>query len=454
MVGLSHRTAPVEVRERVAVTPGGLPQALGRLKEHVAEGLILSTCNRTEVYGVAEPAAAGRQALQDFMGNQWGASPEELAPYLYCHTGRPAARHLCAVAAGTDSMILGEPQILGQVRHAYDVALREGAVGRHLAALCRQALAAGKRARSETAIARHAVSISSAAVELARRIFGDLRLRQALLVGAGKMGDLTLQQLRSVGVSRVSVVNRTMERARQRAAGFGGEAYGLEGLGEALAEADIAICSTEAPEFVVRPETVGAAMERRPHRPLVLVDIAVPRDVDPQVRRFENVFLYDIDDLEVVCAANLAQRERELERVAVIVEEEAARFERWFLGRAAVPTITLLRQHAERIREAELRRTMRRLRHLGEEEQQAIAAMSAAMVKKLLHQPVAVLKAANGRSPRVERAVRELFGLADEGGGSRVEGGGDEMPGEGAECGVQGAGGGRGAGNAGGDGTT
>ncbi|MBI2911858.1 MAG: glutamyl-tRNA reductase [Chloroflexi bacterium] len=438
VVGLSHRTAPVEVRERVAVTPGTLPRALGRLREHVAEGLILSTCNRTEVYGVVEEPAAGRQALEDFMGNQWGERPQELAPYLYCYTGRPAAQHLCAVAAGTDSMILGEPQILGQVRYAYDVALREGAVGRHLAALCRQAIAAGKRARTETAIGRHAVSISSAAVELARRIFGDLRPQQALLVGAGKMGDLTLQQLRSVGVSRVSVVNRTVERARRRAAGFGGEAYGLDGLGAALAAADIAICSTEATEFVVRPETVGAAMDSRPHRPLVLVDIAVPRDVDPRVKRFENVFLYDIDDLEVVCAANLAQRERELERVAVIVDEEAARFQQWFQGQAAVPTITLLRRHAEQIREAELRRTIRRLRHLGEEEQQAIAAMSAAMVNKLLHQPIAALKAANGGSPRVDRAVRELFGLG-QGAGWRVQGGGDGDEAEGDEGGGGGA---------------
>lgn len=417
VVGLSHRTAPVEVRERVAVTPGGLPRALRRLKEHVAEGLILSTCNRTEVYGLAEDAAGGGRALQAFMGEQWGEAAQELAPYLYVYVGRQAARHLCAVAAGMDSMILGEPQILGQVRQAYDVALREGAVGRHLAALCRQALAAGKRARTETAIARNAVSISSAAVELARQIFGELRPQQALLVGAGKMGDLTLHHLRAVGVSRVNVVNRTYERALQRAADFGGTAYGLDQLTDALAEADIAICSTEAPEFVVGPEAVGAAMERRPHRPLILIDIAVPRDVDPQVERIENVFLYDIDDLEVVCAANLLQRERELGKVEAIVEEEVARFERWFQTQEAVPTITLLRQHAERIREAELRRTMRRLRHLGEEERQALATLSAALVSKLLHHPIAALKAANGRSPQVDQAVRKLFGLEDEGEG-------------------------------------
>ncbi|MHB1131083.1 MAG: glutamyl-tRNA reductase [Chloroflexota bacterium] len=416
VVGLNHQAAPVEVRELLAFSPVKLREAQMALRQRAAENVILSTCNRMEVYAVSP---AGRNAGDDivaFLGEFHGLGRDEYAPYLYRHVGMEAVGHLFTVAAGLDSMILGEPQILGQVRAAYEASAASHTAGPLLSRAFSQALKAGKKVRSDTAISRHAVSVSYAAVELARKIFGSLAGRKVLVVGAGKMGELAARTLLDNGLAAVVVTNRTYAIAMELAGRFGGRAAEFERLPDLVAEADVAIASTGAPGFVLTSGLVRQAMRGRRNRPLFLIDIAVPRDIDPQVQTQDNVFLYDIDDLQSVCAANLEERRREVALARRIIEIEVAEFAAWREGRQVAPTISALRQRLEEIRQAEIRKSLGRCSDLSDQQRSAVEALTCAMVNKILHQPVTRLKAKSGNpdGARYDQVVRELFALDEE----------------------------------------
>ncbi len=410
LVGLNHKVAPVEVRERLSIGGAELPAALAALQGHVSEGAILSTCNRTEIYCLAPHPGTGARALRTFLSRYCQIPLEEFDTYLYSRHGQEAVRHLCRVAAGLDSMILGEPQVLGQVRAAFEAAEASGSSGTVLSTLFRQAITAGKRVHTETSISRLAVSISFAAVEMARKIFGSLQPCTALIIGAGEMAELALRTLVDNGVGRVLVANRTFQRAADLAAQFHGEPSDLSRLSSCLGRSDIVISSTAAPGYVLNVPLVKAAMRARCHRPLFLIDIAVPRDIDPAVQQMENVFLYNVDDLEAVCQANLQERAREAERAGAIIEEEASKFRAWWAALEVVPTITALRGWAEDIRQAEVAKAMSRLHGLSARDANTIAAMSQAIVNKILHQAIITMKSDGGR---YAQAVRDLFSLHD-----------------------------------------
>lgn len=415
-VGLNHKTAPVEVRERFAFDADGVKGCLESLEGVARERVVLSTCNRTEVYAVPlrprHAAAEIRRFLHSARCPDLPAS--EVAPYLYALHNEDAVNHLFAVASGIDSMILGEPQILGQVKEAYEVAADRGAVGPILSVLFQRALAVGKRGRTETAISRNAASVSHAAVELAGEIFGDISSRVVLVVGAGQMGELAARNLVDNGVKTILVANRTRERAEELAASFGGRVVGWESLGDALSSSDIVITSTGSPRPVFQPALVESAMRRREGRPLFFVDIAVPRDVDPAVGRLENVHLYDIDDLQSVVEANLREREKEVVKVQAIIEEEVRGFVSWLRCQDVIPTIVALRERLEQIRATELARHCSKLK-LSERDRNTIEALTQAIVNKVLHTPTVRLKAQanDGACGLYVDAVRELFDLDD-----------------------------------------
>ena len=413
-IGLNHKIAPVEVRERLAFSDDVVRQVLADLGRFARERAMVCTCNRMEIYAVPIRPRHAAGEIRGFLqsltnGEQNGP---DISPYLYTlHTDR-AASHLFSVAAGIDSMILGEPQILGQVRDAYAMAAATGAAGSILSVMFQRALVAGKRARTETGISRNAMSISHAAVELARQVFGDISARTVLVVGAGEMGELAAKNLVDNGAGEVLVVNRTRERAEALASRIGGTGMGWDGLDEAVRRSDIVITSTGAPTAVFQQDMVASVMRGRRHRPLFFVDIAVPRDVDPDVAEVENVFIYDIDDLQAVVQANLKEREKEVCRVEAIVQEETAHFISWLHCQDVIPTIVALRERLERIRHAELERHAGRLK-LGERELAGVDALTEAIVNKILHMPTVRLKtqANDGACGLYVDAVRELFDL-------------------------------------------
>ena len=411
VVGLNHTTATLETRERLALSGERQGPALAALSEHAREGVILSTCNRTEVYARTGHQITGERAIKRFLLEQSGVAPNELEGHLYTHHGVDAARHLCRVASGLDSMILGEPQILGQVVQAHEAALATGTAGPVLAQLFRSAISAGKQARTDTDIARNAVSVSHAAVELARGIFGDLRGRPVLVVGLGEIGTVAADNLRDAGAT-VTVVNRTLARAAAWAAEVGAEARPWEDLAAALTGADVVICGTASSTPVVTAAMVAAGRRQRRGRPLLLIDLAVPRDIDPAAGDLANVFLYDMDRLQEICRANMAERGREVAKVEALIDLHVARFMTWLDARQVAPTIAALREQAERIRAAELDRTLARLGHLNERDRNLVAAMSHAIVNKLLHEPSTRLKDSGGRD--YVRALRELFALVED----------------------------------------
>ena len=410
LLGVNHRSAPVEIRERLALSGTALDDALDLLGEYAAHGVILSTCNRTEVYAVS-PKNTPLRELAEFVSLCGGVAPSDLAPHFYREHQEGAARHLFRVAAGLDSMIVGESQILGQVRTALEAAQARGCADHALTRLFRQALRAGRRAREETGIGRSAASVSSAAVELARSVLGDLRPCTVLVVGAGETGKLSAKSLMGSGAGSLLVTNRGYESARDLAAKLGGKAVPFERMGEALAGADIVISATGAPHFVLEARAVREAMEQRPERPLFLVDIAVPRDIDPEAGKLPNVHLRDIDDLQDVSLANLKARSREAAKVERIVDAEMLRFHQWWRSLGAIPTIRELRTKAETMRRAELEKTLRRLPDLTEEQRARVGALTRAIVNRVLHDPIARLRKGEDENTQM---VRELFALEDE----------------------------------------
>lgn len=415
-VGVSHQATPVAVRERLAYRPDELGSALETLNSYVHEGVLLSTCNRTEIYAMVGHAHSGRAALLRFLSDSRGIPEQAFEPSSFAHVQEDAAQHLFRVAAGLESMVIGEPQILGQVRSAFDRARTHMQLGPTLSRLFHQALAVGKRARTESDIARSAASVSYAAVELARSTLGELRGRTVLIMGAGKMGQLAVRTLRSKGVHRLLVASRSLASARRLASQLGGEPLKFDALIDALQRADIVISSTAAGGFVLEYQTVHDAMQHRNGRPLLLIDIAVPRDIDPSVATVPGVHLSNIDDLESVCRQNLEVRRQETLKVEPLIGEEVERFAVWRESREVAPVIQALVQRAEGIRQAELERTLARLGSLSDRDRNVVSALSVSLMNKLLHEPIVRLKErGNGHDGRgYVRALSDLFRLAEE----------------------------------------
>lgn len=420
LMGLSHKTAPVEIREKLAFTPATLRSALTHFDAthsqahltEVHEGVILSTCNRLEIYaGVGQVDVAAR-AIVNFLSQSSGLAEGLISKYLYLCQNKEAVSHLFRVAAGLDSMILGEPQILGQITQAYEAALAQGTAGTVLSALFRAAIHTGKRVRTETAIGMNPASVSSVAANLAGQLLGDLSSKRVLLIGAGEMGAMAARALLKRGVSNIVVTNRTYEHALPLAQTWGGRAVSFQQLAVALEEADIVLTSTGAPHTILNPTLLATVLAARPERPLLILDIAVPRDVDPDVVQIPNVRLYDIDDLLGQAEHNLRERQAEVPLVQAIIEAELAQFLNWFSSLDAVATIAALRQRAEQWREIELSRLFNRM-VLNEREQELVAMMSHRLVNKILHEPTLCLKkeTANGNGAAYISAMRQLFAL-------------------------------------------
>ena len=407
--GLNHRTAPLWVREALSLSYGQLPQALASLKEQLGHGVVVSTCNRTEVYTVAPDGHHGSTALDSFYERQFGIPTGPIQPYLYTLEQEAAVRHLFRVTTSLDSLIIGESEILGQVRDAYSLASRHGSAGGVLAKLFHAALRVGKRARAETAIGRNALSISRACVAMARRRLGNLAHRRVLVVGAGDAGRLAARAARDAGVASLVLANRTPAHAQDLAGHLEAELAPLDALPDLLQGADLVISATGAPEFVVAAATVEKAMAARPDRPLCLIDVAMPRDVDPAAAQVPGVSLYTMEDMEMAAEANRKEREAETLRVEEIVDEEVARFHLWWQSLEVRPTVAAIRRRAEAVRANELQRALQALGALSGSDRARIEAMSKALVKKVLHQPTRSLY--DRRDQALTRAARELFGL-------------------------------------------
>jgi glutamyl-tRNA reductase len=411
LVGISHHRAPVELRERVAVDVDGAG-ALARELAAECESVVLSTCNRTEVYLAAENGGGLDQRATDALLDLAAPHGDELAPLLYRLADESAALHLFRVAAGLDSLVPGEGEILGQVRQAYEA----GATGPLLDRLFRTALHAGRRARAETAIAESPSSVPAAAAALAQQVFEDLTGRRVVIVGAGNMGELAARNLVSRGAEIVAVANRSEDRGAGLARRLGARALALDELASVLYEADVVVCSTSSPGFVLLADEVGPAVRDRRGRPLLFVDLAVPRDVDPALGGLDGCFVYDIDDLEAVVEASLAGRRAEAVRAERVVAGEAERFREWQSSLAVVPAIASLRALAEEIRSHELERSRARLGRLAESDRRLVESVTAQIVNKLLHEPTVRMKEAAVTADGVVYAevVRHLFGLGEE----------------------------------------
>jgi glutamyl-tRNA reductase len=414
-LGVSHKTAPLPVRERLALPEGRAVTVLRELVGHagVHEAVAISTCNRTEVYLVVSDPVEAESAALGILSRQAGIRPTELFGAIYAFRDADAVRHLFGVASGLDSMIVGEAEVQGQVKRAYELALVEGVTGPVSNRLFRDALAAGKRVRTETAISRAHVSVSSVAVELARAALGELDTRSVLVIGAGENGELTARALHERGVDTVFVANRRYDRAIGLAQRFGGHAVRFEDLPRQLLEADIVVSSTASPHQIVGRDEMALVAEQRGGRPLLMIDIAVPRDIEPSVREVPGVTLYDMDDLQREVARNMGSREAEAVRARQLVDQEEERFMQWLASLDVVPTITALRTLGDGVVDQVLRENESRWESLGEADRERMEVMARAIVSRLLHEPTLRLKAAvDGDDSYVYvQALRELFGL-------------------------------------------
>jgi glutamyl-tRNA reductase len=408
VVGISHRTSPVELRERLAVPSSALPDHVRDLAQraHLAEAVVISTCNRVEVYGVSADATGIGRARDLLIAR---LEPGVLEPHLYERSGGDAVKHAFRVASSLDSMVVGEPQILGQVKEAYAAASAAGVIGGLLDRCFAKALAVAKRVRSETGIAAGNVSVSSIATDVAKNIFGDLDEKRVLLIGAGKMGESAAKHLRKQG-ARLYVLNRSRERALELASACGGEPRSLQELPSELALADVAIASTSSDRFVVTTDLMKDVVRQRKGRPLFLIDIAVPRNVDPRVGQMHDVYVYDVDDLQKVAQQNLAARRREAEAAETIVEGEARQFEEWRRALDLKPIIVGLRTHVREVLAQALERTLPRLSGDAARDRASLEKMIDAATSKLLHQPLTELKrAGEAGDETILAAIRTLF---------------------------------------------
>ena len=420
VVGLSHKTAPVEIREKLAVPESRLGEALARLCSYsgVKEGLLLSTCNRVEVYAVVEELEIGYSRIQEFLADaHLSLSSEQLTPHLYWQSGDRAVAHLFRVASSLDSMIVGESQILGQLKDAFETALAHKSTGLILNKVVKKAISVAKRVRTDTKIAETAVSVSYAAVELAKKIFSDLRDKTVLLIGAGEMAKLAARHFIANGVRHVRVTTRTPQHAVELADRFNGTAVPFEQFRDEMATADIVLVSTGAAHFLVSSDDVVRAVKQRMNRPMFLIDISVPRNIDPSVRHIDDAFLFDIDDLKFRVEQNRGDRLQEAEKAERMVLEEVGTVRQWLQTLEVTPTIVALRGRAEDIKRSELDKALGRLAHLSPQERALVEGMASSIVNKLLHNTMVTLKTevASAEGAAFVEAARRFFNLGDAG---------------------------------------
>jgi glutamyl-tRNA reductase len=438
IVGLNHRSAPVEIRERLAFPADTIGHALRGLAERdgISEGVIVSTCNRVEVCVLADEGYKGTQSVKDFLSAYHGMPLQELAAYLYHHTEEEAVRHLFRVSSSLDSMVLGEPQILGQVKDAYGYACEFRSIGPVLDKFFTKAFSVAKRVRTETKVANSAVSVSYAAVELAKKILGDLSDKTVMLIGAGEMCELAARHLLSAGAKGILVTNRTFERAVRLAEEFDGTPVRFEELPVHLKRADIILSSTGAPHFILKREDVEEVLRIRRNRPMFFIDMAVPRDIDPDANQIDNVYVYDIDDLNNVIETNLEERQREAARAEEIVIAEVTAFRRWLESQQVTPTIVSLRKKFEEIKEAEVAKALSVLGAQDPKTRKVVESLASSILNKVLHAPISSLKReSDGRSPsEMVAVVREIFDLPEEESGEGTEAP-ESAPGQGGRIG-------------------
>jgi len=418
LLGLSHKTACVELREKLACSKDDAVYLLDRLKSEdcLEESYVLSTCNRFEIVVVCEMAELATDCVKSAISGFRNISSSDFDGAFYSLTGDEAVKHIFRVGAGLDSLVLGEPQILGQIKDAYHLAVARKSSGMILNRLFHRAFQTAKRIRTETGIGGSAVSISYAAIELAKKIFGSLEGRNVLMIGAGEMAELAVAHLIRQRVGQVTVANRTLSRAVDLASRFGGQAASIEELPSLLVGADIILSSTGAPGFVIERDVVKNAMKKRGNKPAFFIDIAVPRDIDPEINRLTNAYVYDIDDLKGVIDENLETRGKEAVKGERIVDEASIKFRKWLNGLDIVPTIVALKNRLENIADFELARTIPNLKSLTEDEQDALKRMTQGLVSKILHNPIQFLRKANhkGNEALYIGMTRMLFSLDDD----------------------------------------
>ncbi|WP_243386146.1 glutamyl-tRNA reductase [Bacillus kexueae] len=417
-IGLNYKTAPVEIREKLSFHENDLAKAMKQLKEQksVLENVIVSTCNRTEIYAVVDQLHTGRYYLKAFLADWFQMEIDDFASYIKYYENDHAVDHLFKVSCGLDSMVLGETQILGQVRSSFLLAQESGTIGTVFNHLFKQAVTLAKRAHAETDIGSNAVSVSYAAVELAKKIFGQLNQKRVLILGAGKMGELAVQNLHGSGVENITVINRTYEKAVQLAERFRGEAKPLTELQCALLEADILISSTGASHYVITKEMMEHVAQLRKGRPLFMVDIAVPRDLDPAINELESIFLYDIDDLEGIVEANLEERKKAALQIELLIEEGIVEFTQWLNTLGVVPVISALRQKALTIQAETMKSIERKMPNLTEREKKVLNKHTKSIINQLLRDPILKVKelAAEKDSDQYLQLFQEIFNIEEE----------------------------------------
>lgn len=418
VVGVNYRTAPVEIREKLSFVETELPNAMQALQDQksILENVIVSTCNRTEIYATVDQLHTGKYYVKQFLANWFDIPVENLSNYLFVHEDDQANNHLFRVTAGIDSMVLGETQILGQVRKSFLNGQENGTTGTVFNQLFKQAVTFAKRAHAETAIGENAVSVSYAAVELGKKIFGNLKHKHVVILGAGKMGELAIQNLHGSGAEKVTVINRTFEKAKELAAKFDGDAKPMDELQCALLEADILISSTGATDFVIDLELMQFVERLRKGKPLFMVDIAVPRDLDPRIGDLPNVFLYDIDDLQGIVEANLAERERAAKQIDQMIETEIEQFNDWITTLGVVPIITALRQKANKIQAETMASIENKMPDLTDRERKILSKHTKSIVNQLLKEPILQVKElSTTKDPANQlQLFQQIFGIKED----------------------------------------
>ncbi|MEK7773864.1 MAG: glutamyl-tRNA reductase [Deltaproteobacteria bacterium] len=430
IVGLNHKTSPIEIREKLSFPHDTIGAPLKSLINHygLTECVILSTCNRVEVLAITNDMDRGVWQIKRFLSEHHNIPLEGLDDHLYFHCGEAAVKHLFRVSAGLDSMVMGEPQILGQVKDSFSCAVEHDTAGVIVNKLYHKAFQVAKRIRTETRIGESAVSISFAAVELAKKIFGELSGKAVMLIGAGEMAELAARHLLSCNIREILVANRTYEKALEFAKVFGGTAVMFREFSHFLKNVDIVIASTAAPNFIIRPDMIQEVMRERKYRPMFFIDISVPRNVDPLVNNVDNAYVYDVDDLQGVVVANLQERAKEAKLAENIIEEEIEKFYRWIKSLDVVPTIIALRQFCDGIRKAELEKAASAMGGLSDKDRKVLEAMTSAIVNKMLHNPVTHIKK---EANKIEgdlyiETIRKLFDLPVNGDEMKKANGDDE----------------------------
>lgn len=415
VVGLNHNTADVEVREKVAFNESRLEEGLRRFRElpEVEEAVILSTCNRVELYANVKDTVKASESIKTFLSEFHDINRASLDKALYIHDDVNAIRHIFRVASSLDSMVIGEPQILGQLKEAFEIALEKKTTGILLNRLMKKAISVAKRVRRETRIAENAVSISFAAVELAKKIFTDLSEKVFMLLGAGEMAELAARHLMSNGVKEVIVANRSYGRACELAKEFNGRPVKLDDFLQEMVRSDIVICSTGAPHYILLKDQMQRVMKDRKQRPVFLIDISVPRNIDPKINDLDNVYLYNIDDLQGIVDANMFERKKEAEKAEKIIEEEIEPFLKWLSSLDSVPTIVALREKAEEIKREEFEKLMNRFPDMEEGQKKAIEYMASAIMNKLIHPPTVALKEDPEDKDLMIAIIKKLYGIEE-----------------------------------------